>query len=349
MRLFPIIRRAGVHQNLGVWTKSESSFDAAEADYSRVIGLARGRDDAWMGRGQLRTVRGRFEAALADLDEAVKLRPSKAEHWQRRGEAWMRWGMKGGDALECFRRAEEDFVEAERLDASQAGSAGVLHVNWGHWLMNAGQDPIPQFRKAVAAFDRALKVQPRNAEALAYRAQSKANWGLAVRRSSGDPAELYQGALDDYSAAIAIEPRPDTFARRGELRVNRAISTQRTTDPSDEYSKAIEDYAEAGRRRPGESAWAVGSANARGAWLVWLWQNQRRDEAKRVHGEAVAWAEGVRVESAEFAWRMGICHQAVEEWAKALKAYEEAVRLDARVEPGLRAKIQYCREKLRNP
>jgi len=302
-----------------------------------------------MGRGQLRTVRGRFEAALADLDEAVRLRPARAEHWQRRGEAWMRWGMKGGDALECFRRAEEDFVEAERLDASQAGSAGVLHVNVGHWLMSGGQDPIPPFRKAVAAFDRALKVQPRNAEALAYRAQSKANWGLAVRRSSGDPAELYQGALDDYSAAIAIEPRPDYYARRGELRVNRAISTQRTTDPSEEYAKAIGDYAEAGRRRPGESAWAVGSANARGAWLVWLWQNKRFEDAKRVHAETAAWAESLKLEQAEFAWRIGICHQAVEEWAKALKAYEEAVRLDPRVEPGLRAKIQYCRERLRKP
>lgn len=140
---------------------------------------------ALFSRGAIYHAKGNLDAALADYDRALSLRPDFAEVYVNRGNARYVKGDKAG-ALADFDRA----VDLTPFSALGFNNRGYFHLSEG--------DPI----KATEDFDRALDLAPKSSEILCNR-------GMA-RLMRDDP----EGALLDFDAALGINSK-NAMAYRG--------------------------------------------------------------------------------------------------------------------------------------
>jgi tetratricopeptide (TPR) repeat protein len=132
---------------------------------------------AYRNRGIARIDAGANAQAVADLDQAIRLRPDDASGHAGRA--------RGRLALRDVAGAIEDYNEALRL----APGTAALHVGRGHARFVKGDHVA-----AIADFTEALRLNPQSPSTLNRR-------GLAYRRA-GDLGR----AIDDYTAAIALNP-----------------------------------------------------------------------------------------------------------------------------------------------
>ena len=132
---------------------------------------------AYRNRGSARADAGAYQVALADYDQAIRLRSDDVAGYATRAQVRL--------ALRDFDGAVADYSEALRL----APRTASLHVGRGHAHFVRGETTA-----AIADLTEAIRLQPNNASTYNHR-------GLAYRRS-GDLAR----AVEDYSAAIAINP-----------------------------------------------------------------------------------------------------------------------------------------------
>lgn len=145
----------------------------------------------------------RFDEALADLDEAIRLDPTKAGTHVWKGAALSRKG--------DLSAALASFVEAVRLDP-QCGHAFVWRADT---LRRLGR-----MDEALADLDEALRLAPSDANALMNRG--------TTREETGDHA----GAVTDYAEAIRVAPDdPAPWYCRGRFRHRRG-----------DYVGAVEDF-----------------------------------------------------------------------------------------------------------
>ncbi|WP_176630160.1 tetratricopeptide repeat protein [Desulfolutivibrio sulfoxidireducens] len=140
---------------------------------------------ALFSRGAIYHAKGNLDAALADYDRALDLRPDFAEVYVNRGNARYSKGNKAG-ALSDFDRA----VELSPFSALGFNNRGYYHLAEG--------DPV----KATDDFDRALDLSPKSPEILCNR-------GMA-RLMRDDP----EGAVLDFDAALGVNPK-NAMAYRG--------------------------------------------------------------------------------------------------------------------------------------
>jgi len=152
-----------------------------------------------------------LEDAASFFTERIRERPRDGELYTRRAVAY---SLTGKPEL-----ARKDFEEAVRL---LRRSAPARH-NLG--LLELGEK---QYDKAIKAFDDAIRLDPKYADAFAARA--------SARRKKGD----LEGALQDCEQAIRLKPKdPSLFRDRASVRIAQK-----------EYDRAIEDYDEAIRLGP---------------------------------------------------------------------------------------------------
>jgi tetratricopeptide (TPR) repeat protein len=145
-----------------------------------IAGSAFSPDDkaaAYRNRGNARADAGAAAEAIADLSEAIQLRPSDAASHAGRGRARLALG----DVLGTI----ADYSEALRL---MPDSTSFL-VGRGH--ARFVKEDLPD---AIADFTEAIRLDPKSPSTFNRR-------GLAYRRS-GDLAR----ALDDYTKAITLNP-----------------------------------------------------------------------------------------------------------------------------------------------
>jgi len=126
--------------------------DQADAHFSAAIEKQPDDAAALVARGRLRFDRGELDAAIVDLDRALKLAPS-SEAFTFRGFAWKRKGDKD--------RAMADFDEAIRLDPRNALAWRVRGATW------AGK---ADYQKAVADYSESIRIDPENPDSLHHRA-----------------------------------------------------------------------------------------------------------------------------------------------------------------------------------
>jgi tetratricopeptide (TPR) repeat protein len=145
-----------------------------------VAGPAYGPDDkalAYRNRGNARADAGASAQAVADFDQAIRLRPNDASGYAGRARARL--------ALRDVAGTIEDYDAALRLTPETAS----LYVGRGHARFVKGDLPA-----AIADFTEAIRLNPKSPSAFNRR-------GLAYRRS-GDLAR----ATEDYTAAITLNP-----------------------------------------------------------------------------------------------------------------------------------------------
>lgn len=230
---------------LGERHESQKRYDLAEQDYTHAIedmraaiaeraatgrirqpvspefrGTRREPSDRLMGgfyayRGFVRASTGRYEAAIADCNEAIRLRPDEVLAYVSRGVALFKQGQQS--------EAIRDLEAAVRLEPD----SGDLRAKLGEAIVLLGD-----YRQAIQHFTQAIKLDPRDAELYWLRAMV---WELA-----GEPAR----AIEDLDKAIALDPEnPKFFHERAE-----------TWRSMWKFWKARRDLAEAKRLEANQSA-----------------------------------------------------------------------------------------------
>jgi tetratricopeptide (TPR) repeat protein len=141
----------------------------------------------------------RYDAAIKDLDEAIRLGPPRATSLQNRGAAY--------NGLGQYERAIRDLTEAIRLDPDNAGA----HTNRG-----LAHFAIGEYDEALADLSESIELAPRNAVPCFNRAQVFERLGFRDR------------AIEDYERAIQLDPRMAAAqAALGKLRGEVAQSSSR--------------------------------------------------------------------------------------------------------------------------
>lgn len=191
----------------------------AEADFSEALRLAPDLAEARLRRARLRRLSGRPDEAEEDEAETRRRGAARANEFYNEGVR----SLNRGDREE----AELFFSFAAVLDPRHVRA----RVGLGRVLVE-----LRRFDEAVRAYDRAVELEPGQAELYYHR--GNARW------AAGKPAE----AVSDYSTAIDLDPRPASYhAARGAARFYGLRDTE----------KAREDFARALERDPGcRAAWA---------------------------------------------------------------------------------------------
>jgi tetratricopeptide (TPR) repeat protein len=135
---------------------------------------------AYRNRGNARADAGASAQAVADFNEAIRLRPNDASGYAGRARAQL--------ALRNVAAAIDDYDAALRLAPTTPATAS-LYVGRGHARFVKGD-----LAAAIADFTEAIRLNPNSTSTFNRR-------GLAYRRS-GDLAR----AIDDYTAAITLNP-----------------------------------------------------------------------------------------------------------------------------------------------
>jgi tetratricopeptide (TPR) repeat protein len=210
---------------------SPEDFEQGLRDLETAVGAGPDKAIAYVFRGQLHLARHDPNLAIADCDEAIRRDPQLAAAFAPRSAAFT--------AKQNFERAAGDYSEAIRIDPSYAGVvAGRAPADWSRADQSRAvpdRNPAPQpdaksraaattlttrattryqksdYAGAIADCDEALKLNPRNEQALRIRAAAHAAQGTAS--SNGGVASM-PDALTIYVAqgpAGACGERCDTW------------------------------------------------------------------------------------------------------------------------------------------
>jgi tetratricopeptide (TPR) repeat protein len=178
---------------------SPEDFEQGLRDLETAVGAGPDKAIAYVFRGQLHLARHDPDLAIADCDEAIRRDPQLAAAFALRSAAFT--------AKQNFERAAGDYSEAIRIDPSYAGVvAGRAPADWSRADQSRAvpdRNPAPQpdaksraaaatlttrattryqksdYAGAIADCDEALKLNPRNEQALRIRAAAHAALGTA--------------------------------------------------------------------------------------------------------------------------------------------------------------------------
>ena len=157
--------------------RTQGNLDAAIADYDRALGLKPSTERVLAARGDTCRQMGRYDDALADLTRALAFKPNSAWVLASRGVTY-RQMKRYGEALTDLTRA----LELRPDDEQALANRGITYR-----LMK-------RYDQALADLTRALELKPDYEQALAHR-------GITYRRM-----ERYQEALADLTGALALKP-----------------------------------------------------------------------------------------------------------------------------------------------
>jgi tetratricopeptide (TPR) repeat protein len=174
-------QRAFIHLNRGTAHNSKWRYDEAIADFTEALRLNGKLSDAYAGRGWGYLRKNEMDRALADLSEAIRLDPNSQSAYYNHALILLQRGE--------FDQASADLNEGVRCDPKSTDALivrGLCYV-----AMN-------KLDHALASFDGAIVTAPFNA--MAYIQRSK----LYSRKGERDKQER------DYQQALRLDPNIET-------------------------------------------------------------------------------------------------------------------------------------------
>ncbi|MHC6204305.1 tetratricopeptide repeat protein [Breznakiellaceae bacterium SP9] len=191
--------------------EQRSKYDLAIADFTQAIRLDPSSVNTYYERGNAYCGKGDYDRAIADHTQAIRLDPNYASAFNSRGLVYA----DKGD----YDRAIADYNQAIRLGPNYESA----YANRGNAYFSKGD-----YDRAIADYTQAIRLDPNLATAFGNR-------GVAYR-NKGD----YDRAIADYNQAIKLDPNDvSAFYNRG-------------LDYSDkgDYDRAIADYTQAIKLNP---------------------------------------------------------------------------------------------------
>jgi tetratricopeptide (TPR) repeat protein len=155
-----IIQAGGeTNDNLGVafgnrglaWRRKGDNVKAM-ADYDQAIKLKPDSVSSYNGRGNIHNDRKEWDRALADFNIAMRLAPNTAIIYNNRGNSWAGKG--------DYQRAIADYDEALRLNPRYANALNGRGATYFD---------MRQYDRALVDFDAALRIDPNHPDALSNR------------------------------------------------------------------------------------------------------------------------------------------------------------------------------------
>jgi tetratricopeptide (TPR) repeat protein len=246
---------------------------SAEDYYKRGLGKIKPAETA----ATFEVSENKYKEASEDFSKAIELNPREAKFYLKRGECFDAL-FEPEKAIEDFSKAIElkpDFVEAyierAKVHATYFEEDGQLAKSAETALLDSAKA-----EKALADFNKAVEINPKNADAYIARA----NYFFR-------PLNDYKAALNDLNKAVEVEPRlADAFIERAvfyfhQMEDNSKALADCTTaiklNPQNadgyelraeiyseigEYQKAITDYTTALRLNPNNPAVLFNRATA---------------------------------------------------------------------------------------
>jgi tetratricopeptide (TPR) repeat protein len=182
--------------------------------FTKAIEAAPKDAQRYVYRGSLYSKKGDVAKAIVDFKKAIELNPKDPEPFGQRGLIFGQMGL--------YLQAVADLTEC--LQLSPEGPTAVdAHINRGYAYVQ-----LKQLDKALADYNEALRINPRSAIALEYRA------GIYFQQSK------LKEALAEFNEAVAIQPAI------AELRLNRGLVFRKMG----QIDRAIEDFNEAIKLNP---------------------------------------------------------------------------------------------------
>lgn len=262
----------------------QGKYDKAVAEYSEAIRLDPDSARAFNNRGFARYKLGEHAEAVEDFGEALRLRPKYVQALNNRGNAHL--------ALRRFDAAVTDFTAA--LEVNPLEAAALLGRGSAYRSLN-------QYRKAAADYSALIEQveNNRSTKGLLFLLNERAGLEMAT----GD----YDAAVADLDRAIRLDPAYKySHANRGKCWCEKG-----------EYDRAVADLTEAIRLDP-KYTWALIELGR-----TWM-KRQQYDRAVEALTRAAQADPGSR---RAFATR-GLCRRDRGELDKALADFDEALRLD---------------------
>ena len=207
--------------NLGVDKYDLGDYQGAIADYNQAIKIKPDFALAYINRGLAKSNLGDKQGAIADYNQAIRINAN----WGNIGlyTAYSNRGSAKSD-LGDNQGAITDYNQAIQIKPDYA----TAYYNRGKTKSNLGD-----YQGAIADYNQAIKIKPDFADAYYNRG--------AAKDDLGD----YQGAIADYNQAIQIKPDDaDAYYGRGKAKSNLGDNQGAITD----YNQAIQikpDYADA--------------------------------------------------------------------------------------------------------
>ncbi|MBX3499887.1 MAG: tetratricopeptide repeat protein [Alphaproteobacteria bacterium] len=138
--------------NRGLAWRRRGDNDKAMADYNQAIKLKPDSVSSINGRGNIYNDRKQWDLALADFNLAMRLSPNTAIIYNNRGNSWAGKG--------DHQRALADYNEALRLNPQYANAFNGRGATYFE---------MRQYDRAVQDFDAALRINPSHRDALSNR------------------------------------------------------------------------------------------------------------------------------------------------------------------------------------
>lgn len=307
---------------LGGWINRDQvvSFDQAIECYSEVLSSDPNATWAYLWRAQAHYYRDDLEAALGDLNEAVKRNPRDAAALVQRGVVRL--------DHEEPEEALADFDLAQRISPGDPdvliGRAQAYHA-------------LGRTTKALADLDRAIQIEPNSSEACEVRG--------AVLAEEGD----FEDALEALNEAVRLKPdRSQTYLRRGVVRydlgqfdwavadLNEAIRLDPGLVTAYQYrghvraaiaddAGALADYQEAARQAP-EDLSALNDL----AWFLAACPDAAYRDGRKAIEAATRASELAEWKDPDMIDTLAASYAEVEEFDEALKWQAKALELTAK-------------------
>lgn len=156
---------------------SRGRYAEALADVNKVLELAPDFPYAYAGRARAYAGLGQLENALADLGRAIALRPNDIEVYHERGKLYYDVGRFDAAAADMSR-----IIQLNPKDARAYGNRAVAYIR------------LKRFDRAIEDLQEAVRIDPKDAKGYRNLGHAEASAGR------------YDDALASYTKAIELEP-----------------------------------------------------------------------------------------------------------------------------------------------
>jgi WD40 repeat protein/tetratricopeptide (TPR) repeat protein len=310
------------HARLGRALLESGQFTRALGEFDRAIALHSADPDLRYQRGRALGRLGRWREARDDFGKSLEARPDDGVAWCRRHLANARLG---------------EWVQADADYAHAVENSPAVRPRTDCWWSDQTRRTISDQSHRWAEIAAELDATPKDREAAWWVWRSQ---GLAYAASGH-----WKEAVASFSKAIAARP-DDRESRRGRGRANAELNEK------NHWTQAVTDYSRAiALGLPGWDSWYVrgvmharlgqydeavkdlSGAIERGAsgWGVWAERGYASARTQDLRAAISDYSEVIRRNPDALSYNnRGVAFQTTGEFVKALRDFDEAIRLNAR-------------------